>query len=290
VVPTGLGTDRRKRHRRERSPESVTIQDQGALVAKGEALGDRDIAGRRPGDCLDIFLHRGHHEVGSVLEGGTLAGGMRSGGSEVLEARTVDGRRPVRRHGGPPVAQAGWREQGNRMPRPEGRPGRPGTSEGDPQRASRNDQSTSQLHAGTVAPTRYGKLCHVPPPYDATLFLQMLGIEIPMDQPDPEARLTVTHALIAGTGFLWAPVVMALADALCAFGVREHWPEGATGFTTIECKANFLSSAREGEVVIGHASPLHVGRSTQVWDATVTNETTERRMASYRCTQLMLYP
>jgi hypothetical protein len=26
-----------------------------------------------------------------------------------------------------------------------------------------------------------------------------------------------------------------------------------------------------------------------VWDAMVTNETTERLMASYRCTQLILY-
>jgi hypothetical protein len=29
--------------------------------------------------------------------------------------------------------------------------------------------------------------------------------------------------------------------------------------------------------------------STQVWDATVTNQTTERLMASHRCTQLILY-
>ena len=82
---------------------------------------------------------------------------------------------------------------------------------------------------------------------------------------------------------------MTIADALCAFGVREHWPEGARSFTTIECKANFLSSAKEGEVVIGNASPLHIGRSTQVWDATVYNETTERQMAAYRCTQMILY-
>ena len=129
----------------------------------------------------------------------------------------------------------------------------------------------------------------MPAPYDATLFLQMLGIEIPMDQPNPEARLTVTHPLLAGTGYLWAPVVITIADALCAFGVREHWPETARSFTTIECKANFLSSAKEGEVVIGRASPLHIGRTTQVWDATVINETTERQMAAYRCTQMILY-
>jgi len=129
----------------------------------------------------------------------------------------------------------------------------------------------------------------VPAPYDANLFLQLLGIEIPMDEESPVARLTVTHPLLAGTGFLWAPVVITIADALCAFGVRHHWPEGATSFTTLECKANFVSSAKEGEVVIGNASPLHTGRTTQVWDATVRNETTGRLMASYRCTQLILH-
>jgi len=41
--------------------------------------------------------------------------------------------------------------------------------------------------------------------------------------------------------------------------------------------------------VLATAAPLHTGRTTQVWDARVTNETTGRLMASYRCTQLLLY-
>jgi uncharacterized protein (TIGR00369 family) len=131
----------------------------------------------------------------------------------------------------------------------------------------------------------------VPPPYDVYNFLNLLGIEIiPFDaQEGLLARLTVTHPLIAGTGYLWAPVVITMADALCAFGVNHHWPEGAKSFTTVDCSANFLSSAREGDHVLATASPLHTGRTTQVWDATVTNETSERLMASYRCTQLILY-
>ncbi len=139
--------------------------------------------------------------------------------------------------------------------------------------------------------TVVGQAVAVPPPYDVYNFLNLLGIEIssPDSGGDPIARLTVTHDLIAGTGFLWAPVVITLADALCAFGVNHHWPEGAKSFTTVDCSANFISSAREGELVIATASPLHTGRTTQVWDAMVTNETTERLMASYRCTQLILY-
>jgi 1,4-dihydroxy-2-naphthoyl-CoA hydrolase len=130
-----------------------------------------------------------------------------------------------------------------------------------------------------------------PAPYDAQNFLQLLGIDVPMPEEDRDmvARLTVSHALIAGTGFLWAPVVIAMADALCAFGVSRHWPEGARSFTTLNCSSQFLASAREGEEVTATAAPLHLGRSTQVWDATVINETTERLMASYRCTQMILY-
>jgi uncharacterized protein (TIGR00369 family) len=130
----------------------------------------------------------------------------------------------------------------------------------------------------------------VPPPYDVFNFLRLLGIEIVGEGDHTSARLTVRHDLIAGTGYLWAPVVITVADALCAFGVSRHWPEGAASFTTVEAKANFLASAKEGEVVAGTATPLHLGATTQVWDAEVRNETTGRKMAAYRCTQLILYP
>lgn len=130
----------------------------------------------------------------------------------------------------------------------------------------------------------------MPPPYDVHNFLDLLGITI---EEDGEAdrvvgRFEVTHDLIAGTGFLWAPAVIALCDALCAFGVSRNWPAHATSFTTVESKANFMSSAREGEHVEAIATPLHLGSSTQVWDATARNDTTGRTMAAYRCTQLIL--
>jgi 1,4-dihydroxy-2-naphthoyl-CoA hydrolase len=131
----------------------------------------------------------------------------------------------------------------------------------------------------------------MPPPYDLHNLLNLLGITI--DEEDfttLTGRFTVTNPLIAGTGYLWAPVVITLADALCAIGVSRNWPTNATSFTTVESKANFMSSAREGEAVTGTATPLHLGGTTQVWDAAITNTTTGRPMAAYRCTQLILYP
>ena len=66
-------------------------------------------------------------------------------------------------------------------------------------------------------------------------------------------------------------------------------PAGATGFTTVELKSNFFGSAREG-VVVCVARPLHQGRTTQVWDATVTGEGSTKPIAQFRNTQLILWP
>lgn len=102
-------------------------------------------------------------------------------------------------------------------------------------------------------------------------------------------HIDVTESLIAGTGFLFAPAIVALADTCAAIGCGNNIPEGAS-FTTIELKTNFLSSARVGEQVTCRCEPVHRGRQTQVWDATVTNASTGKLMALFRCTQMVLTP
>jgi len=104
-----------------------------------------------------------------------------------------------------------------------------------------------------------------------------------------EGRLTVTEAVVAGTGFLWAPVVITLADWLCAAGMSPNLKE-AESFTTVELKTNFLGSAKVGEVVSGVARPAHRGRTTHVWDVEITNENTGKVIALFRCTQMILAP
>ena len=100
-------------------------------------------------------------------------------------------------------------------------------------------------------------------------------------------HIDVTHNLIAGTGYLFAPAVVALADTCAAIGCGANIEETET-FTTIELKSNFLSSARVGERVVCRCTPAHLGRQTHVWDAVVSNETTGRTMALFRCTQMVL--
>jgi 1,4-dihydroxy-2-naphthoyl-CoA hydrolase len=100
-------------------------------------------------------------------------------------------------------------------------------------------------------------------------------------------HIDVTENLIAGTGFLFAPAIVTLADTCAAIGCGNNIPTDAS-FTTIELKTNFLSSARVGERVACRCTPVHLGRQTHVWDAEITNESTGRRMALFRCTQMVL--
>jgi len=66
-------------------------------------------------------------------------------------------------------------------------------------------------------------------------------------------------------------------------------PEGAQNFTTIELKSNFLGTAREGTLACV-ATRVHGGRTTQIWDAQVTDESSGKTIALFRCTQLIIYP
>ncbi len=118
-----------------------------------------------------------------------------------------------------------------------------------------------------------------------------LGIEwLEVAQGRASNRLTVLKKHMAPNGFLHAASVVALLDSACGYGCIASLPEGASGFTTIELKTNYLGTAREGEVVAGSARMAHGGRTTQVWDAEAVNQTTGKTMALFRCTQMVLWP
>ena len=104
------------------------------------------------------------------------------------------------------------------------------------------------------------------------------------------AELDIRPDLVAPNGYLHAATVIALADTACGYGCVASLPDGASGFTTIELKANYLGTAKEGEVVACKARLAHGGRMTQVWDAEAVNQTTGKTMALFRCTQMVLYP
>jgi len=117
-----------------------------------------------------------------------------------------------------------------------------------------------------------------------------LGVEILAVGPEAvESRMAVRKEVMAPNGYLHAASVIALADTSCGYGCVARLPEGARGFTTIELKSNFLGTTREGGICC-RATPVHLGRTTQVWDAVVTREADAKTIALFRCTQLVLWP
>ena len=117
-----------------------------------------------------------------------------------------------------------------------------------------------------------------------------LGIRFTrVDAGEVHAELPVRQELMAPNGYLHAASVVALADSACGFGCMASLPYGASSFTTIELKSNFLGTVHDGETIACTARLVHGGRTTQIWDAEVTNEATGKSIALFRCTQMILY-
>ncbi len=117
----------------------------------------------------------------------------------------------------------------------------------------------------------------------------LLGIVITaVESLEIRAELPVTRALMAPNGFLHAGSVVSLADTTAGYGCVANLPDGARGFTTLEIKSNHLGTVHEGRIACV-AKAVHVGKSTQVWDAEVSDPSTGKTIALFRCTQMILY-
>jgi 1,4-dihydroxy-2-naphthoyl-CoA hydrolase len=116
-----------------------------------------------------------------------------------------------------------------------------------------------------------------------------LGIVVThADGSEVAAQIAVTEMHMAPNGYLHAGTVVTLADTCAGYGCILNLPPGAAGFTTVELKSNHLGTAKEGTIV-GSAKPVHLGKTTQVWDTVVTHKDTGKTIALFRCTQMILY-
>ena len=102
------------------------------------------------------------------------------------------------------------------------------------------------------------------------LLPDLLGIEFVDVTPDKVvATLFVRPDLCTVGGILHGGSIMAFADTLGAIGTVASMPQGATT-ATIESKTNFVGGAPSGSTVTGEATPVHKGRTTQVWQTRIT--------------------
>jgi 1,4-dihydroxy-2-naphthoyl-CoA hydrolase len=116
-----------------------------------------------------------------------------------------------------------------------------------------------------------------------------LGIVIThVGESELRAELAVKEMHMAPNGFMHAGTIVTLADTCAGYGCVVNLPPGAAGFTTIELKSNHLGTAKEGTIV-GSAKPVHLGKTTQVWDTIVTHRDSGKIIALFRCTQIILY-
>lgn len=105
---------------------------------------------------------------------------------------------------------------------------------------------------------------------DQPEFALHLGSRLISATPDRvEFEMPVTAALANRNGVLHGGAIMGLADNAGGTATFLNLPEGKTT-TTLESKTNFLRPIRIGDVARAVAEPLHRGRTTQVWQTTVS--------------------
>ena len=119
-------------------------------------------------------------------------------------------------------------------------------------------------------------------------FAHLLEIEIvEASKEGIRGKVKVRPEMCTAGHILHGGAIMSFADTLGAFGATLNLPESASGTTTLESKTNFLGSAKEGETVLGHCTPVHVGRRTSVWQTKITTEA-GRNVALVTQTQMVL--
>ena len=118
--------------------------------------------------------------------------------------------------------------------------------------------------------------------------VQHLGIEfLEVGADFIRARVPVDTRTKQPYGLLHGGVSVVLAETLGSCGAAYSCPEGhrAVG---LDINANHLRGATSGWVT-GVARPVHIGRTTQVWQIDLTNDAGEMTCAS-RITMAVLQP
>ena len=100
------------------------------------------------------------------------------------------------------------------------------------------------------------------------------------------AELPVTPIVLNRNARANGGALMAFADCVGAAGTVMNLPEGYVT-TTLESKTNFFS-AGIGPILRAVSIPLHVGRTTMVWQTTIRNSGDNSRVAIITQTQIVM--
>ena len=101
--------------------------------------------------------------------------------------------------------------------------------------------------------------------------MEQLGIEVTEAGDDYLCgRMPVDRRTVHPAGVLHGGASVALAETLGSFGGWLCIAPGEGHVVGLEINANHLRAVREGEVA-GTARPIHLGRSTQVWETRIVD-------------------
>jgi uncharacterized protein (TIGR00369 family) len=103
------------------------------------------------------------------------------------------------------------------------------------------------------------------------IFPGLMGVRLTELAPDRVvAQMEVRQDLCTAGGILHGGAYMAFADTLGAVGTIANLPEGKRT-TTTDSSTKFIAGARLGTTVTGTCVALHRGRTTHVWQTSITN-------------------
>ncbi|MGE5096477.1 MAG: hotdog fold thioesterase [Betaproteobacteria bacterium] len=121
------------------------------------------------------------------------------------------------------------------------------------------------------------------PQRQAETLLTTLGIEIvEATRERVTARLPVGPRVHQPFGLLHGGASVALAETVASLGAWMNVDQEREAVVGIEINANHLRGKRDG-VVTAVATPVHVGRRTQVWEVRIVDEE-QKAVCISRCT------
>jgi len=105
----------------------------------------------------------------------------------------------------------------------------------------------------------------------APLFPGLMGVRLTAVEPDRvAAEMLVRPELCTSGSILHGGAYMAFADTLGAVGTVVNLAPGKRT-TTTDSSTKFIAGARVGTSVTANCVALHRGRSTMVWQTSITN-------------------
>jgi len=114
-----------------------------------------------------------------------------------------------------------------------------------------------------------------------------LGLEYrDADSSGVSAVLQVDERHLQPYGYLHGGVSVALAESVASVGANLAAPAGMVAFGQ-SINASHLRPVKPGERLTFQASPVHLGRRTQVWNVEIRNEKLQLVCVS-RCTLALL--